>query len=617
MRKAALTSILTVFLAILIVALLSAPALAATAGFVKTDATTMGGWIGAYGADGYFVSQDSNTKLPGYATVTFSGQANWTWAASTTALPSLQKPENPGNRIAGTWFMWGSFTIDVNLTDGNAHQVALYALDWDSSARSETINVLDAVTGVVLNSQVLPAGSFHNGEYLVWTVLGHVQFQIIENAGANAVISGVFFDGVPGVSGVLGNGIIAVPNTTFLSSLGVNTHIDQGYSEAAYEPMFQYTGIRNTRDGSSTGATPLLVTLHQNTGVLVDVLGWAVNNVITTAQTLAGAGALLSVEGPNEPNNYAFYYNGQWVLANNSSWVPVGQYQSSLYAQVKASPTLKNYPVFAVTEGGAEVQNVGLQFLTIPAGATTVMPAGTQYADYANVHNYVTGIWGVFQDNQAWNAADPTLFGMWDGLAPEFGVTWYKNYPGYSSAQLQSLPRVTTETGWGTLGAGSLTELQQGKLLLNVYMAQFKRGWSYTFIYQMVDNQGGDSAGMGIFHTNNTPKLAATYIHNLTTILADNSSFTPGALNYSIPSEPATVHDLLLQKSNGTFYLAVWDERSTGIMDPVTVNLGGTHASVTVYDPTTGTTAVRTLSNVSSVGLTLSDHPLILAISGS
>ena len=55
----------------------------------------------------------------------------------------------------------------------------------------------------------------------------------------------------------------------------------------------------------------------------------------------------------------------------------------------------------------------------------------------------------------------------------------------------------------------------------------------------------------------------------------------PGALNYSIPSEPATVHDLLLQKSNGTFYLAVWDERSTGIVDPITVNLGGTHASVT------------------------------------
>ncbi len=150
MRKAALTSILTVFLAILIVALLSAPALAATAGFVKTDTTTMGTWLSVYGADGYFVSQDSNTKLPGYANVTFSGQANWTWAASTAASPALQKPENSGNRIAGTWFMWGSFTIDVNLTDGNAHQVALYALDWDSSVRAETINVRDAATGAVL-----------------------------------------------------------------------------------------------------------------------------------------------------------------------------------------------------------------------------------------------------------------------------------------------------------------------------------------------------------------------------------------------------------------------------------------------------------------------------------
>jgi len=79
-------------LAILIVALLSAPALAATAGFVKTDTTTMGGWIGAYGADGYFVSQDSNTKTPWLRHGHLSGQANWTWAASTTALPALQNP---------------------------------------------------------------------------------------------------------------------------------------------------------------------------------------------------------------------------------------------------------------------------------------------------------------------------------------------------------------------------------------------------------------------------------------------------------------------------------------------------------------------------------------------
>ena len=58
------------------------------------------------------------------------------------------------------------------------------------------------------------------------------------------------------------------------------------------------------------------------------------------------------------------------------------------------------------SEGGAEVDNVGLQFLTIPAGAATIMPIGTKYADYANTHNYVTDVWHVYQDNQARNAAD-------------------------------------------------------------------------------------------------------------------------------------------------------------------------------------------------------------------
>jgi hypothetical protein len=109
----------------------------------------------------------------------------------------LQKPENLSDRIAGTWYTNGvsSFTIDVNLTDGNSHQVALYALDWDSSSRAETIKVLDAGTGAVLDTRVLGAGSVHNGEYLVWNIKGHVEFEVDYNGGYNAVISGIFFGG--------------------------------------------------------------------------------------------------------------------------------------------------------------------------------------------------------------------------------------------------------------------------------------------------------------------------------------------------------------------------------------------------------------------------------------
>jgi hypothetical protein len=90
-------------------------------------------------------------------------------------------------------------------------------------------------------------------------------------------------------------------------------------------------------------------------------------------------------------------------------------------------------------------------------------------------------------------------------------------------------------------------------------------------------------------------------------------STTPGSLNYTIPREPPTVHDLLMQKSNGTFYLAVWDDRPVGKgNDNVTVNLGGNY-SVNTYDPTVGATPTS-LGSVSSVPLTLSDHPIILEL---
>ncbi len=118
----------------------------------------------------------------------------------------------------------------------------------------------------------------------------------------------------------------------------------------------------------------------------------------------------------------------------------------------------------------------------------------------------------------------------------------------------------------------------------------------------------------GLVHTDYTPKASAIYLHNLTTILADQSSnFTPRKLNYTISDQPTTVHDLLIQKSNGTLELALWGEQAKG-SDDVTVKLGAVQASVKVYDPTLGTAAVQTLRNVSSVTLALSDHPLIIEL---
>jgi hypothetical protein len=417
--------------------------------------------------------------------------------------------------------------------------------------------------------------------------------------GGSAVDGPGSADGADADSGAPGDptGVVAVSANTFLGSLGVNTHIDQGYDATQYVKPLQYTGIRNIRDGERNLQSTLMV--HQQTGILVDIgAGADLTGILAAGKMLAGAGALLSFEGANEPNNFPITYNGQ-PGGGSGTWVPVAQYQRDLYSSVKGDPTLKQYPIFSVSEDGAETDDVGLQFLKIPNGSGIAMPDGTTYADYANPHNYVIGNAGTYNDNQAWGAADPTLnggVGGWDGLYGEYGLTWAKHYQGYSNADLLTLPRVTTETGWDSVNNPG-GERVQGVVLVNTYLAQFKRGWSYTFIYELVDEQGS-TGEQGIYHNDFTPKLCATYLHDLTTVLADAQTLAnPGRLDYSIASEPATVHDLLLQKSNGTFEL-----------------IGKTRSTVNVYDVTVGTTPTQTLSNVSSVPLALSDHAVVVEV---
>jgi hypothetical protein len=401
---------------------------------------------------------------------------------------------------------------------------------------------------------------------------------------------------------------VAVSCDTFLSSLGINTHVDQGYNPGSYVLPLRYLGVRNIRDSERN--LPGLIMLHQQTGVRVALLGFDVNGLIAAAKNLAKAGALMAIEGPNEPNNFPITYNGQTGGGTNGTWVPVAQLQKDIYSAVKNDPDLKEFPVFHVSEGGAENDNVGLQYLKIPPGAKTLLPEGTQFADYANPHNYVSGNGVGYVDNQAWQAADPTLDSHWDGLYAEYGRTWKRHFPGYFNAELQALPRATTETGWNA--ASPEEERTQGTVLVNTYLAQFKRGWRYTFIYELGEGEGG-GGNQGLFQANWTPKLAATFIHNLTSILADDIPIaTPGKLDYSIANQPSTVHDLLLQKSDGTFELVVWGEQVTGANN-ITVNLGS-QATVKIHDMTVGRAPIQILSNATSVPLTVTDHAMILEI---
>ncbi|HAF23693.1 MAG TPA: hypothetical protein DCK93_12435, partial [Blastocatellia bacterium] len=163
----------------------------ANASFVQLDMGTEGSWKNAYGGEGYNTVNDS-VSYPSYAQVAVTGYSSPTWMASTTDVRGLQKAA-ASDRLAARWDSNSFITIDLNLTDGATHRLAIYGLDWDGNNRAERIDVLDAASNTVLDTRNI--SSFNGGEYLVWDISGHVKITVNKTGGKSAVVSGLYFGG--------------------------------------------------------------------------------------------------------------------------------------------------------------------------------------------------------------------------------------------------------------------------------------------------------------------------------------------------------------------------------------------------------------------------------------
>ena len=163
----------------------------ATANYLSADTTTEGTWTGKYGSQGQVIVNDLNS-VPAYATLGLAGGAAYTWAASTSNTAALQTASGSSTRIASAYYSATSFTVNLNLTDGNTHKISLYLLDWLSDTRTETITITDFDSNAVLNTQSY--STFGNGEYASWNISGHVLITVTRAGGPNAVLSGIFFD---------------------------------------------------------------------------------------------------------------------------------------------------------------------------------------------------------------------------------------------------------------------------------------------------------------------------------------------------------------------------------------------------------------------------------------
>lgn len=453
----------------------------------------------------------------------------------------------------------------------------------------------------------------------------------------------------PVESPVADAGRTAVPANDFLNSIGVNSAIDDRFEhkEQTAESM-RYIGARWIRSGAqrSTDVFEYMMANvpHLRFSMMFDPAGN--DRVFEQASWLKSRGALIALEGVNEPNNWWITYKGQ-NSGGRYSWKGLAEMQRDSYADTKAR--LGDVDVWSITETGAERDNYGLQFAQIPEGTDCLMPAGTKYYDCLNVHNYfIHPRWPAHSDNQTWIAAESGKKGLVvDGVYDNHGKTWAFGYDGYSEEQLKAARKVTTETGctlssykvWSDDGGrphAKYTEVQdpnsfvseeeQGLLYMSCYLAQFAQGFEYTAMYILrdrTDEAGNQSFGMvepleweeaPLHGYHQRYRKAADYMHNLTTILADNSSIkTPGRLDYGIADCPETVHDLLLQKSDGTFCLVIWGENYAGGSNEVTVSFGKKH-DFRIYDPTIGTDVVRTVRKSDKVSLTMTNKPYIIQL---
>ncbi|HXE52000.1 MAG TPA: hypothetical protein VN541_03250, partial [Tepidisphaeraceae bacterium] len=137
--------------------------------------------------------------------------------------------------------------------------------------------------------------------------------------------------------------VAAISARDFLDSLGVCTHIGQGADdpERAADAL-TYAGIRNIRDDASPRHVRDWILVHKQAGVKVVLTqsgpsDSSIPRILAMSRHLAEVGALLALEGPNEPNNWAVTWHGQ---KSGKTFMPVAQWQSAFYAAAKRDGVL-------------------------------------------------------------------------------------------------------------------------------------------------------------------------------------------------------------------------------------------------------------------------------------
>jgi hypothetical protein len=270
-----------------------------------------------------------------------------------------------------------------------------------------------------------------------------------------------------------------------------------------------------------------------------------------------------AVEGPNEPddNPPPFVYDGVCdpKAGESTACYPTGaiQEQEDLWhivkhSQIAGSGEIENLSVLGMSEGGPQ------DFFTLVSASSSPFPQ----ASYGNMHAYQNGLWADWNlksvyipDAQAWTGATKPLW------TTEMG---YHNYTKFLDDEEQQ----------------GVSERAAAIYLPIAFLSGFNSNVERTFSYELFDEVDdpqldhkcdASPSGIkycsgeghyGLLNYDGSAKPAFTALQNLIEILREPGSkaFTPGRLDISFSNAPPKMGYSLLQKSNGDYYLAIWND---------------------------------------------------------
>ena len=418
------------------------------------------------------------------------------------------------------------------------------------------------------------------------------------------------------------------------SSLGVN--IDPTVGAATTLAELRAVGITNVRvvdDG--TAATQSVLKTLAAAGIKIDlVLGQTeqADTLITDAKALdtATANSVVSLEGPQVVGhpNYRYTPDADAITGGGKTYTGAAAGDQAAYDVFNDAHLLSQNAILASTP-------VITYSLTTAAGAVYGEPATLGNISLGNAAN--TGISEPAQ--AAFNAAQSAASGgpIMSGASSTSG-TFVANgavsgkVVTPTSTYIRTVAEGTTGVAnYAVTELGASTGAQLGDLVLDSLYVYTNNGrtpvaGAITYIDSLTpDTAATGTAPVSLF-SGTTMTTAGTEIANLNSILATGAGSTAAAtLALTVPTYSAGVQaadEVAVFKGPGTSDNIVWwgDEEAAkvGGHGPATLGFGQVEGTVSVFDPTLGTTAVATFSNISTLSIgNFGDGPLVVQVSNT